>query len=81
MAAATILAEEITLAAAIPAAVIPAAVIPAAAIPAAVIPAAVIPAAVLVVPAVPVAQAVQKVFPAEDMDRAVMAQKTVTVRI
>ena len=61
MAAATILAEEITLAAAIPAAVIP--------------------AAVLVVPAVPVAQAVQKVFPAEDMDRAVMAQKTVTVRI
>ena len=66
MAAATILAEEITLAAAIPAAVIPAAVIP---------------AAVLVVPAVPVAQAVQKVFPAEDMDRAVMAQKTVTVRI
>ena len=37
--------------------------------------------AVLAVPAVPVAQAVQKVFPAEDMDRAVMAQKTVTVRI
>ena len=61
-----ILAEEITLAAAIQAAVIPAAVIP---------------EAVLVVPAVPVAQAVQKVFPAEDMDRAVMAQKTVTVRI